>query len=174
MTTKNKLAFLFLVLLTIVNVSALVTMAYHRLHFERHSPPVCPPKSPESFIRQELNLNEKQAKEFESQAKRFREEIEPIRDSLESKKSDLMNEIMSEKPSQDKLSQLSEEIGALHVELEKMTSLHLLEGKSLLTPEQQKKFFSLFKEGKDRIRGWKNRGSRIERGPGHPDFEDGR
>jgi len=174
MTTKNKLAFLFLVLLTIVNVSALVTMGYHRLHFERHSPPVCPPKSPESFIRQELNLNEKQAKEFESQAKRFREEIEPIRDSLESKKSDLINEIMGEKPNQDKLNQLSEEIGALHVELENRTSLHLLEGKSLLTPEQQQKFFSLFKEGRKRIGGFRDPKREMRERPEPPNFGEGR
>jgi len=174
MTTKNKLAFLFLVLLTIVNVSALVTIGYHRLHFERHFPPVSPHESPESFIRHELNLNEKQAKEFESQAKRFREEIDPIRDSLEAKKSNLMNEIMSENPNQDKLSQLSEEIGALHTELEKRTSVHLLEGKSLLTPEQQKKFFSLFKEGRKRIGGFKDQGRGMGERPEPPNFEEGR
>jgi Spy/CpxP family protein refolding chaperone len=171
---KKNLVILFLVLLTIVNIVALATFAYHRFHPKMPFPPMERPDTPERFIKRELDLNEEQAKEFESQAKRFQEEIAPIRDSLEAKRSDLMNEIMAEKPSLDKLNQLSEEIGALHVELEKRTSMHLLKGKSLLNPEQQKKFFSLFKEGKDRIRGLRNRGSRIERGPGHPSSEEGR
>lgn len=172
MTRKNKLVVLFLVLLTIINIAALTTIAYHRFHPKRPFHPGDRPDSPGSFIKRELGLNEEQAKEFEVQAKRFEEEIKPIRDSLEAKRIDLMNEIMAEKPSLDKLSQLSEEIGALHVKLEKRTSMHLLKGKSLLTPEQQKKFFSLFKEGKDRTRGWRSRGDRMERGPGHPNSEE--
>jgi Spy/CpxP family protein refolding chaperone len=171
---KKNLVILFLALLTIVNIAALATFAYHRFHSKRPFPPMGRPDTPGSFIKRELALNEGQAKEFEAQAKRFQEEIEPIRDSLEAKRGDLMNEIMAKEPSMDKLNQLSEEIGALHVKLEKRTSLHLLQGKSLLTPEQQKKFFSLFKEGKDRIRELRKRGDKRERGPEHPDFEEGR
>ena len=171
---KKNLVILFLVLLTIVNIAALATFAYHRFHPKGPFHPMGRPDTPESFIKRELDLNEGQAKEFEAQAKRFEEEIEPIRDSLEAKRSDLMNEIMAKEPSMDKLNKLSEEIGALHAKLEKRTSLHLLQGKSLLTPEQQKKFFSLFKEGKDRIRELRKRGNRREGGPEHPDFEEGR
>jgi Spy/CpxP family protein refolding chaperone len=170
---KKNLVILFLVLLTIVNIVALATFAYHRFHPKMPFHPMERPDTPERFIKRELDLNEQQAKEFESQAKIFQEEIEPIRDSLEAKRSDLINEIMAEKPSMDKLNQLSEEIGALHVKLEKRTSMHLLKGKSLLTPEQQKKFFSLFKEGKDRIKGWRNRG-KMEREPAPHDFEEGK
>jgi Spy/CpxP family protein refolding chaperone len=174
MTMKNKLLILFLVFLTIINIAALTTIAYHRFHPQRSFHPGDRPETPGSFIKRELGLNEEQAKEFESQAKRFEEEIKPIRDSLEAKRIDLMNEIMAEKPSPDKLSQLSEEIGALHVKLEKRTSMHLLQGKSLLTPEQQKKFFSLFKEGQNRMRRLRDRGDRMEKGPQSPDFEEGR
>jgi Spy/CpxP family protein refolding chaperone len=171
---KKKLVILFLIVLTIVNVAAVVTIAYHRWQFKRHSPPIGRPDAHMNFIKQELGLNEEQAKEFESQAKRFEEEIEPIRDSLEAKRSDLMNEIMAKEPSMDKLNKLSEEIGALHVKLEKRTSMHLLKGKSLLTPEQQKKFFSLFKEGRKRIKGSRDDGREIGGRPRPPNFEEGR
>jgi Spy/CpxP family protein refolding chaperone len=171
---KKNLVILFLALLTIVNIAALATFAYHHFRPKGAFPQMNRPDTPERFIRRELDLNEEQAKEFEAQAKRFQEEIEPIRDSLEAKRSDLMNEIMAKEPSMDKLNQLSEEIGALHAKLEKRTSTHLLQGKSLLTPEQQKKFFSLFKEGKDRIRELRKRGDRREGGPEHPDFEEGK
>jgi Spy/CpxP family protein refolding chaperone len=171
---KKNLAILFLALLTIINIAALATFSYHRFHPKEPFHPVERPNTPESFIKREVGLSDEQAKEFQSQAKKFQEEIEPIRDSLEAKRSDLMNEIMAEKPSMDKLNQLSEEIGALQVNLEKMTSMHLLKGKSLLTPEQQKKFFSLFKERQGRMRGLRDRKDRMERGPGSPDFEEGR
>jgi Spy/CpxP family protein refolding chaperone len=171
---KKNLVILFLALLIIVNIAALATFAYHRFHPKGPFHPMDRPDTPERFVRRELDLNEEQAKEFEAQAKKFQEEIEPIRDSLEAKRSDLMNEIMAKEPSMDKLNQLSEEIGALDVRLQKKTIMHMLEGKAFLTPEQQKKFFSLFKEGKDRIRELRKRGNRREGGPEHPDFEEGR
>jgi Spy/CpxP family protein refolding chaperone len=171
---KKNLAILFLALLTIINIAALATFSYHHFHPKEPFHPVDRPNTPERFIKRELGLSEEQAKEFQSQAKRFQEEIEPIRDSLEAKRSDLMNEIMAEKPSMDKLNQLSEEIGTLQVRLEKRTTMRLLEEKSLLTPEQQKKFFSLFKERQDRTRGSRDRKDRMERGPESPDFEGDR
>ena len=171
---KNRLVILFLVVLTIINVTALVTIAYHRLHFKRPFRPTGRPDMHMNFIKQELDLNEKQIKEFESQDKRFREETKPILDSLRAKRRDLMDEVAAEHPSIDKLDKLTQEIGALQAALQKKTIMHLLKEKSFLTPEQQQKFLSLFKEGRDRIRGLRSRGNRIERGFRHPNFEDGK
>jgi len=170
---KKNLAILLLILLTIVNVAALATIAYHRFHHKRAFPPMDRPDTPERFIQRELDLNEEQVKEFESQDKRFREETKPIHDSLRAKRKELMDEIAAEKPNVDKLDRLAEEIGALETTLKKKTTAHLLEGKAILTPEQQKKFFSLFKERRDRTRGLKDRGRGIGRGLRHPDFEEG-
>ncbi|MCK4427010.1 MAG: periplasmic heavy metal sensor, partial [candidate division Zixibacteria bacterium] len=123
---KKNLVILLLILLTIVNVAALATIAYHRLESKRRFRPMGRPDTPMNFIKQELDLNEKQVKEFESQDKRFREETKPILDSLKTKRKDLMNEIAAEQPSMDKLDKLTEEIGALQVALQKKTIMHLL------------------------------------------------
>lgn len=171
---KKNLVILFLILLTIINVAALATIAYHRLHSKRLFRPMGRPDRGMSFIKQELDLNEEQVKEFEAQAKRFKIETEPIRDSLRAKRRDLMDEVAAEQPSMDKLDKLTEEIGALQAALQKKTIMHLLKEKSFLTPEQQQKFFSLLKERGDRMRGLRNRGNRIERGFRHPNFEDGK
>jgi Spy/CpxP family protein refolding chaperone len=171
--TKNRLVILFLVILTIINVTALVTIAYHRFHFKRPFPSTGRPDIHMDFMKQELDLNEEQIKKFESHRERFRIETEPILDSTRAKRKELMDEIAAEKPNVDKLDKLMEEIGALEITLKKKTTAHLLEGKAFLTPEQQKKFFSLFDEGRDRMRGWRDRGKGIGGRPRHPDFEEG-
>lgn len=174
---KKNPIILFLVLLTIINVAALATFAYHRFHSKRDFPlrggPDRQPDRHMDFVKHELGLNEEQAKEFESRNDGFREETKPIHDSLRAKRKELMDEISAEGPSVEKLDRLAEEIGALEITLKKRTTAHLLEGKAILTPEQQQKFLSLLKERGDRMRLKWNRGKGIGRGPGHPDFEEG-
>jgi len=171
---KKNLLILFLVLLTIVNVVALATIAYHRFHADRPFPPTGPPpEGPRDFIKQELGLTDEQAGEIEAHFERFRMEMDPILDSLEVKRGELMDEISADEPSQDKLDHLAEEMGSLQAKLQKMTIEHLLKGKSLLTPEQQKKFFSLFKEGPGRAGDLRDPG-RMEGRPRKPDFSEGK
>ena len=171
---KKNLVILFLIVLTIINVAALATIAYHRLHPKRHFPPRGGPDMHEAFIKHELGLNEEQIKEFESQDKRYREETKPILDSLRAKRGELQKGIAAEEPNLRKLDKLTEEIGVFDVTVKKKTTMHLLNMKSLLTPEQRKKFFSLFKEGRDRMRGWRDREKGIGGRPRHPNFEEGK
>jgi len=170
---KKNLVILLLILLTIVNVAALATIAYHRFHPKKHFPSMGRPGRHMDFIKQELDLNEEQVQELESQDKKFREETKPIHDSLKAKRKELMDEITAQEPDVEKIDKLIEDIGILEVELTKKTTMHLIEKKSLLTPEQQKKFFSLFKERRDRMRGFRERGRGIGKGLRHPDFEEG-
>jgi Spy/CpxP family protein refolding chaperone len=173
---KKNLVILFLVLLTIVNIAALATIAYHRFHPQRPFHPMGRPEipeTPEGFIKQELDLTEEQAEEFKAHFERFRMEMEPIHNSLEVKRAELMGEISADEPNKDKLDKLAEEIGTLQDTLQRKMISHLLEGKSLLTPEQQRKFFSLFREGGDRMKGLRDP-KRMERRPGNPDFKNGR
>jgi len=171
---KSKLVILFLVLLTIVNVAALATIVYHRCSFKRHFPLIGRSDMHIDFMKQELDLNDEQIREFESQRERFKIETEPILDSIRAKREELMDEVAAEKPNVEKLDKLAEEIGALEIMLKKKTTTHLLEGKALLTPEQQKNFLSLFKKGRDRMRGFRDRGKGIEGQPRHPNFEEGK
>jgi Spy/CpxP family protein refolding chaperone len=170
---KKNLAILLLILLTVVNVVALATIAYHRFHPRKPFHPEIRPDMHKDFIKQELNLDETQVEQFEANVEKLKTEMEPILDSLRAKRRDLVHELMAAEPSMDKLDRLSEEIGALHVQLGKKTTAHMLKAKSFLTPEQQKKFFSLFEEGGDRMRRFRDRGRRTEGPPGPPDFEEG-
>ena len=171
---KKNLVILFLALLTIVNIAALATFAYHRFHPKGPFHPMDRTDTPERFIQRELDLNEGQAKEFEAHSKKFRMEMDPILDSLRAKRTELTEEMAAKEPNVAKIDRLAEEIGALDVRMQKKTIMHMLKAKTFLTPEQQKKFFSLFKEGQGRMRGSRDRKDRMERGPKSPDFEEGR
>jgi Spy/CpxP family protein refolding chaperone len=170
---KKNLAILLLALLTVVNIAALVTFGYHRLGFERHFHPAGPSDEPRKAIRQELGLSQEQAEEFEARFEKFRAETKPITDSLEAKKMEMMNELSAARPSMERVDKLAGEIGALHEQLQKKMALNLLEGKSLLTPEQQEKFFSLFREGPGRAKGLRNPGAKGGP-PGRPGFGENR
>ncbi len=170
---KKNLVILFLILLTIVNIAALVTFVYHRF---QPRPPLLsmhPPDKPENFIRRELNLNEEQTKQFEAHFDKFKMEMDPILDSLRAKRAELTEEMAAGEPSVAKLDRMAGEIGALEVRLQKKTITHMLETKAFLNPDQQKKFFLLFKEGHDRARGPANPG-RMDQDPRGPDFNDHR
>ncbi len=160
---KKNLLILFLIVLTLINVTALVTIAYHRFYPRKPFPP--PPvraDTPVGFIKQELDLNEEQVKKFEAHFRKIRGEMEPIFDSLRAKRTKLMNELSVEQPNMDKVNTLSEEIGSLQTELQKKAIMHMLEEKSFLTPEQQKKFFTFFKERANpmRMEGMPGKGAR--------------
>jgi Spy/CpxP family protein refolding chaperone len=171
---KKNLLILFLVLLTVVNVVALATIAYHRFHADRPFRPTGPPpEGPRDFIKQELGLTDEQAEEIDAHFERFKTEMDPILDSLQSKRRELMDEISVVEPSRERLDHLADEMGDLQARLQKMTIEHLLKGKSLLTPEQQKKFFSLFKEGPGRGGDLRDPG-RMEGRPRKPGFGEGR
>lgn len=170
---KKNLVILFLAVLTIINVAALVTIAYHRFQPGKPFPPAGQPGNPLNFIKQELGLSDEQAKKFEDNFKKFRIEMDLILDSLRVKRNELMDEISAEQPSLDKVNKLIVEVGLLENELQKKVVMNILEGKSYLTPEQQKKLFSILKQGKDRERGPMDRGGGMGRPPEYPDFGEG-
>jgi Spy/CpxP family protein refolding chaperone len=171
---KKNLIILFLAVLTIINVAALVTIAYHRFQPRKPFPTVGPPDNPINFIKQELGLSEEQAKKFEDHFKKFQGEMDPILDSLKVKRSELMDGISAERPDMDKVTKLIGEVGRLENEMQKKIVMNMLEEKSFLTPEQQKKFFSIFKQGKDRERGPMGRGGGMGTPPKYPDFGEGK
>jgi Spy/CpxP family protein refolding chaperone len=170
---RKNLVILFLILLTIVNIAALVTFAYHRFQPKPPMPPMNPPENPENFIRHELGLNEEQAKQFETHFNKLKMEMDPLLDSLKVKRSELTEEMAAGVPGMDRLDSLAEEIGAMEIRLQKKMIIHMLETKAFLNPEQQKKFFMLFKEGQDRGRGPANPG-KMDQEPGRPGFGDHR
>jgi len=147
---KKNILIAFLTVLTIVNVAALTTIAYNRITIKRHSPRRENAESPDDFMRRELGLDDSQAKAFKEGFEKFKLESDSIMDSLDIKRAALIDELAAENPNAIKLDSLATEIDAMQAEMQKKMIAHLLASKSVLTIEQQKKFFSAFKKRKDR------------------------
>lgn len=175
---KKNPAILLLVLLTIINIAALATFTYHRFYPRMPfpltgQPAMNQPEPPKDFMQRELDLNPEQAKKFESHFEKFRTETRPIIDSLSNKRMELTQEMAGEPLDTAKLNQLVEEISALESRLQKRVISHMLETKAFLNPDQQKKFFLLFKEARDQARGPADPG-RMDQNPRGPDINDHR
>ena len=162
---KKNIVIILLVFLTILNISALATIAYQRItHAGKAPPPQEPPPEPGKRMIRYLGLNEEQANAFHANHERLKKETEPIFTSMEAKRKELMDETAVEQPDIEKINNLIEEIGTLEIALKKKTITNMLALKSILTPEQQKKFFSRFHERRGRMGFMKHRGKGMGRG----------
>ncbi len=113
------------------------------------------PSPPTDFLCHYLSLSESQKKEMESLDRSFYARIEKIRTELRQRRAEL-SELLGESPSSQKeITNKVSEIASLQAELQRETINHLVEIRSLLTPEQQTKFFSLIGKRLRPGRPWK-------------------
>ena len=102
--------------------------------------------SPVDFISSYLSLSESQRKKMESLDSSFYARIEKMRTELRQRRAEL-SELLGESSSSEKeITNKVSEIASLQAELQRETINHLVEIRSLLTPEQQAKFFSLIRK----------------------------
>ncbi len=157
---KNRLPASVLVLLAVVNVSALATLAYRRWIRPESAAPSATPAS-HVCLEEALSLNGTQKKCFIDLRLSLGREAEAVQKRMGEKKKALVAEIKSETPDRAAVGKLIEEIGGLQAEIQKIAVEHLLKEKQFLTPEQKEKFFRLFE---DHVC--------AERGPGCPSAAD--
>lgn len=142
---KNKLPALGLVLLAVVNVTALATFAYHRWARPQEDARSLPPASPVCLERS-LSLNGDQAKCLKDLRLSFGQEAEAVQARLVEKRKALVAEIKSETPDMAAVGRLIEDISGLQAEIQKMAVSHMIKEKQVLTPEQKEVFFRLFED----------------------------
>ncbi len=139
---KRKLLILGVIILVIVNISALITI----FHNYRLGPPKRLPGPPGSFdsLRHELALSDSQIVKLRARRAAFEKQIDEIRLILRKKREALVEELRSTEPDSGRIDQLVEEIGELQTELEKRAIRSILQGKEVLTPEQREKLLRMF------------------------------
>jgi len=115
------------------------------------------PSSPTNFLCHYLSLSESQKKEIESLDRSFYARIEKIRTELRQRRAELSEVLGDSSPNREKIKDKVSEIASLQAELQRETINHLVEIRSLLTPEQQAKFFSLIGKRLRPGRPWKGR-----------------
>lgn len=102
--------------------------------------------SPTHFISRYLSLTESQKKKMESLDQLFRAKLEETRAQLDEKRAELSDMLGASSPDQKKIKDKVSEIASLQAELQRETINHLEEIRSILTPEQEAKFFSLVRK----------------------------
>jgi Spy/CpxP family protein refolding chaperone len=143
---SKKILLGILVILTVVNLSALGTFLYHR--FKSPSRPCLSERAGTGFeiLKRELSLSPEQTKLIEKLRLSFHEGIDALSKRQEVVRRDLVRELMKEKPDPDRLSGCVESINDLQLQAQNRVVEQLLAVKEVLTDAQREKFFSLVLE----------------------------
>jgi len=141
----KKLWKLGLILLVVINVSAVLTFAYHRWFGAPGVQPAAGQALAEPFSKR-LCLNGEQKKCIKGIRFSFDAEIKDIQAQMQEKRRAMVEELKKESPNGATLDKLIEDISRLQAEIQKKAVLNLLKEKEVLTDEQKATFFRLFED----------------------------
>ena len=143
---KNKLLAFILILLFIVNISALVAFAYNR--WVKPQSKFLPSGSVESalMMQRQLALNHEQLKCFRVLRSSYEAENKETQVQIHEKRMMLVEEMRKDTPDMGSIDKLIEEISRLQAKMQKKAVLNLFKEKEALTPEQREKFFRMFED----------------------------
>lgn len=97
-------------------------------------------------IATELNLNELQIKNYQQLKESHFQKINILRDSIRKNKRNIHMELMKQEPNLEYIHQLSDTIGKLNAEFEKLNYAHFYQLQKQLTSEQKEKFKLILKD----------------------------
>lgn len=156
---KKRLFIIAMALLFVINITALTTFSYHRWIKPRPDPAEAGQQVPWQDLRERISLSAEQSRNMIKKRLSFQQEVGSLRQQMWELRSDLVEEARNPSPDMDRIDSLIEKIGALQVDIQKKSIRDLLEDKKFLTPRQQEKYFSLFREhAQGRNRWFRNRG----------------
>jgi Spy/CpxP family protein refolding chaperone len=162
---KNRIFTIVLVLLFAINITALATISYRRWIAPMPVPIETDRSETWQTLQQQVSLTPQQSQTMQNQRLSFEKEVESLRQRMWDKRSALLEEARASSPNLERIDSLIEEIGALQTDIQKKSVRSLLKDKRILTPGQQERYFTLFKEHTQvRGRGYGQRG-KGKRGP---------
>lgn len=135
---------ILLILITVVNLSALGTFIYNRC---------CP--SPETncmmneigdhccYMQQHLNMTDEQTSKIGAVEKSSRPITETLAIQMKDRRIELVKELMETKTDSIKIELILQEIDSLQATMQRQIVHRLISEKGILTPQQQEKFYSL-------------------------------
>lgn len=138
---NRKLGRLSLLVLVVINVSALLTFAYNRWVREPGRRP-----APAASFTRELCLSGPQKKCIEDFRCAFDAETRGILAKIQEKRVALVEELKKPVTDGAVIGRLIEDIGGLQAEIQKKAVANLLKEKEVLTDDQKAKFFRLFED----------------------------
>ncbi len=137
---KNSTLKFLLLLSVILNMAVLGTVGflYYR-HTGNEPAPFGPGRR--AFLMKELTLNSDQADLLMKNQQSFHAQIRAMKQTLFQKRLQLLNLMQTDKPDPKKIEYTIEAIGDVQENIEKTVVSHIMEVKTILNNDQQKKFF---------------------------------
>jgi len=167
---SKKLFLSILVILTVVNLSATVTILYERWS---RKPPMHPtgefdPRFGER-MRDRLDLTSEQIGRIRESMQEHWQKIGPIMNEYDSLRRVLFEEVSQDSPSVERIDQLIAGMGELQITMQRKSIYHIIQEREFLTPEQRKHLEKMFinrMEGEFRhpmFKSFLNRGPQFDR-----------
>lgn len=157
-----------IILLVVINLLALGTILWHVTR-KPHAPPPPQKRDPDQtqyFLRNELNLSEKQVQRFEELGQQHHQQSMRIKNEIHRLKGEIMNELFLAEPDLTGIKNLAEEIGSKEAEKEILLFNHFLDLAEVCEPEQREKFNTIIHELLEMIRPQEPQGPPKDRPPG--------
>ena len=148
--TKKKLLIGAIILLLIINISALATIFYtqkvrlnkvDKLNYRNEQVQI---RGMYRYLKDELKLSNDQFKQFKIINVSNKQKTQEIAIKLHNNRIIMVNEIAKLNPNLEKLDSIANEIGILHYQLKKNTISHFIELKAICNKDQQDKLQQLF------------------------------
>jgi len=141
---KKRLIAFGIIFLVVINISALATLIYNRWFKAQRLDLAADSSESLAAIQKKMSLSTEQLERMRNLRSSFEADIDEIRWQMQEKRKVLAAEIKKTKPDITLIDHLIDEIGNLQSTVQKRTIRNLLKGKSILTPAQREKYFSMF------------------------------
>ena len=146
--TKKHFTFWIILILVALNLCTLSVLLFHNLKRppKNELPHEVRPEDAQYFLIRELNLDGNQISRYNALKDKHARRNRQIMDEVHRLRETIRNELQSSAPDTSLMNRLSDEIGRLHTEKDRILFSHLLDVKSLCRSEQKKKLEKIIDE----------------------------
>ena len=132
-----------IILITIINLSALGTLIYNRWEDKNKNDIMSDTLSHGCYMKNNLGITDEQACNLDTIDNIYRQRIDPVSRKIIEIRGELVSELLKEKSDTIYIENLLEKIDSLQAMIQKDAVHRLINEKSILTADQRNKYYSL-------------------------------
>jgi Spy/CpxP family protein refolding chaperone len=140
---KKKWFILGIILITIINLSALGTLMYNHWDNQNTSGLSNDTVSHGCYMKRHLNISDDQVSNLDASENMYRQKVDLISRQIIENRADLVSELLKEKSDTIRIVQILKRIDSLQSLIQMDVVHRLINEKNMLTPEQRSGYFSL-------------------------------
>ena len=142
--TRKQLKKWGIILLVIINISALSSFIFSKINFNVDPTPGTSEFELMNFMKSELNFSDDQLRQYAQLKADFDMEARNLRAEMHSIRNEMLEELASSDPDTAKFDRLAIQFGLLQGELKKQTMLHFNRMKGICRYDQRQKLSNIF------------------------------